>query len=713
MTLRAKLLLLLATVALIPLLLLTVLQYETMAGLARQLQAESRKMLSDGLTSALGQSVDTNAYALDHSAETVSLTLQLMAEEIEKRLAAPPQPAATVYENARFASRAEWPPGTRLASLGGSTPIPLTFDYPSVVYAPGSDPAAVRADAARLVPLTPVLRSLYAQHKTSVNQLFVGLTNGLFLLFPGHAEPAGYDHRHRAWYLTGLAANGTVWTPPMYSASTAQLTVVAARPVHRPDGSIAGVAAADIAVLFVLQRLQHLLYSSDSTTEASLDHLIARTDSILVQPRQGDLRVLARREYQQASPDWRADVKLGTIAPDDPRVARTVYAEIAAGRRGVLRLRYQGLDVLWAYCPVRAMGGALLFSLPFSRVTDEAAALNATLRKSTIAQLDVSIALGVILVLAVVAVAVVVASLASRPIRKLAEAAARIGSGDLSARADVAGSDEIGALGAAFNAMVPKLAEGLRMRSSLELARAVQQNLLPAKTLRIGPFDVAGASRYCDETGGDYYDFMDLSNGSPRVAVAVGDVSGHGIAAALLMASARALVRSSLGEMQEPAASMGHTNRLLSEDIQDGNFMTMALLVIDAAGRSVRWVNAAHDASLVLDVANGAFVPLDGGDLPLGIESAWRFTEHTLRLPEGHVVIAAGTDGIWEARNDRGEAFGRERLCESILRHAGRNAGEICERVIADLETFRNGAAQDDDVTLVIVTLDPAAGPGN
>ena len=353
-----------------------------------------------------------------------------------------------------------------------------------------------------------------------------------------------------------------------------------------------------------------------------------------------------------------------------------------------------------------ALGAAVLLVLPFDRVEEAAHDLDATLSAETVREVGTSVLLLIIVVACATALAFGTASFASLPIRRLAEATRRVGAGDLSARADVGGSDEIGQLAAAFNALVPRLQEGLRMRGSLELARAVQQNLLALAPPTIPGFDVAGLSRSCEETGGDYYDFLDLSgDGRRRLAVAVGDVTGHGIAAALLMANARALLRGILHENPRPASAVDRTNALLCGDIRDGSFVTLALTIVDPDQGELRWVNAAHDAPLVYDRSHDAFLPLAGADIPLGINPEWHFTERVVALDEGEMLVVIGTDGIWETENAAGEQFGRDRLRDLIRAHAGLPAVTICRRVVEQVDAFHGPAPQTDDVTLVVVKV--------
>jgi sigma-B regulation protein RsbU (phosphoserine phosphatase) len=249
------------------------------------------------------------------------------------------------------------------------------------------------------------------------------------------------------------------------------------------------------------------------------------------------------------------------------------------------------------------------------------------------------------------------------------------------------------------------------MQHSLELARAVQQNLLPIRPPEIPGFDIAGASEYCDETGGDYFDFVDLSHDARRnVAIAVGDVSGHGIAAALLMASARAALRGSIDEETSPRDAMERANRLLCADITDGSFMTLVLLLLDPATGVVRWVNAAHEAPLLYHVPSDTFIPLTGSDVPLGIDERWPYTEHTTPVPAGEVLVALGTDGIWETENPDGVAFGRGRWERLVRERAGLPAAEVCRTILADVAAFRGPSPPLDDVTLVVIKFTAVAG---
>ncbi len=254
--------------------------------------------------------------------------------------------------------------------------------------------------------------------------------------------------------------------------------------------------------------------------------------------------------------------------------------------------------------------------------------------------------------------------------------------------------------------MVPKLQNGLRMQAGLELARAVQQNLLPLEPPAIPGLDIAGASAYCDETGGDFYDIIDISRvGTRRVELAIGDVSGHGIGAALLMASVRAALRSSIDAGEAPAISVGRANRLLCTDVADGSFMTLVLASIDANAGTIRWVNAAHDAPAIYHRETDAFLATAGADVPIGIDPAWPYVEHRLTMPGGRVVAALATDGIWETENGAGHALRPRTVPGTHPRQCRPARGEICSEIMASVAAYRGDVPPADDVTLVIAAF--------
>ena len=170
-----------------------------------------------------------------------------------------------------------------------------------------------------------------------------------------------------------------------------------------------------------------------------------------------------------------------------------------------------------------------------------------------------------------------------RPVSRMEAAMARVETGDFGATVAVNTNDELGALAEHFNQMTEGLKERVRLRRSLDLAKEVQQNLLPQKTPAVHGLDIAGRSIYCDETGGDYYDFWDSQElGEGKLGVLIGDVSGHGLPSALLMATARAFLRQRSVLPGSLDVMISDVNRQLTRDVEEsGRFMTLFCLMID------------------------------------------------------------------------------------------------------------------------------------
>jgi sigma-B regulation protein RsbU (phosphoserine phosphatase) len=300
----------------------------------------------------------------------------------------------------------------------------------------------------------------------------------------------------------------------------------------------------------------------------------------------------------------------------------------------------------------------------------------------------------------------------SGPVQALIGFMRRVGAGDLEAQADFGGSREFRELSNALNGMIGDLRDRLRLRHSLDVAMQVQQRLLPGRPPRVPGLDVAGHSTYCDETGGDYYDFLVLDKAAPdTVLVALGDVMGHGVAAALVMSGARAVLRDRAGTAGSLANLMGRLNRMLAADLEGTRFMTMHLSFINARAGTFRWASAGHDPALIFDPATNRFEEAAAADLPLGIMDDVEYGEHSYGPLRTGQVIVVGTDGVWEMPNAVGEQFGKQRLRDAIRDSAAGSAGQIVQAVLDRLTTFRGDRRPTDDVTFVVLKVLAAETP--
>jgi len=247
-----------------------------------------------------------------------------------------------------------------------------------------------------------------------------------------------------------------------------------------------------------------------------------------------------------------------------------------------------------------------------------------------------------------------------------------------------------------------------RSRRWLAQAMEVQQNLLPNSGSVWDGLDIAGRSLFCDQTGGDYYDYFEKSDSASRtISIVAGDVSDHGLPSALLMTTARAFLRECASRPGSVSTIVGHVNRHLTHDVQaSGRFMTLFYAEIDCTDRRIHWVSAGHDPALVYDPRSGEFGELGGqGGLPLGVFGEAHYEEYHRELAAGQVLVI-GTDGIWEARNREGRMFGKLLLQQVIRDNVVRPAAEIVEKVLESLKQFLFPLDIQDDATLVVVKVE-------
>lgn len=244
-------------------------------------------------------------------------------------------------------------------------------------------------------------------------------------------------------------------------------------------------------------------------------------------------------------------------------------------------------------------------------------------------------------------------------------------------------------------------------KKALQLAAEVQKSLLPEAAPIIDGLDVAGSTISCDEVGGDYFDY--LSNtviGNDNLSIIIGDITGHGVDAALFMASARAFLRmraSQPGTVEDIVMAM---NRHLTRDMEKtGRFMTMFYLVIERSNSRLRWVRAGHDPALLYDPNTDRFVELSGPGIALGVDEEYTYQQQQTEQLLRDQVIVLTTDGIFEACNQNGEMFGKQRLKSVVRRDHSKSSQAILDNIMLEHARFTYGVDREDDLTLVIVKI--------
>jgi sigma-B regulation protein RsbU (phosphoserine phosphatase) len=238
-----------------------------------------------------------------------------------------------------------------------------------------------------------------------------------------------------------------------------------------------------------------------------------------------------------------------------------------------------------------------------------------------------------------------------------------------------------------------------RLERELQLAMEIQQRFQPTAPPVVSGYEFQGISFPCYEIGGDYYDFIQREDG--RLVIALGDVSGKGTAAALLMSSLHASIHAQTGSHDSLVETISAVNRYLADNIPSNRFVTLFYAELDPESGALSFLNAGHNPPLIVHAA-GTVEQLASGGLPLGINGDAEYREGRTTLQAGDVLVIY-SDGVTEAASPSGEEFGPTRLYEVVSRNVDSSAAGIRDRIESALTKFSQGTQAADDITLVIV----------
>ncbi len=240
-----------------------------------------------------------------------------------------------------------------------------------------------------------------------------------------------------------------------------------------------------------------------------------------------------------------------------------------------------------------------------------------------------------------------------------------------------------------------------KLRQSILIAREIQQYFLPQYFEQVPGFEIDGWGQTCDETGGDYYDYFQFFD--EKLAIVIGDVAGHGIGAALIMASARAALRAYTENLKEVEEIFFKLNNLLESNLEYSNFMTLLFLMIDANNNTLQYISAGHEGPLMFRSNSDEVIEYPSTGVALGIIKDSKFkVSDLIKLEKGDLFILF-TDGLVEVHNKNKEMLGKQRLINFIKKHKHKSVKELKKLIIQFWFDFKEDMPQEDDISLILI----------
>jgi len=695
MKFRWKLLILFLLISIVPVIGLRSFGIHNVHLMADALKEKVREAHRQEAVNRLHMVVSEYARTLGSMREQLEMALFSQAFEVERSLS---KPAEEKPPTGASSAAAHQVPGK--VETGKVFP---DFSAQCFITAPGVPAFHVTEEKRRLQSVGPVYEAISRHLGGIVLWQFAALESGLCSAYPCYRPKGeGFDPRHQVWYRSAFREKLSYWTMPYRDVATGRWVMAISIPLRGPDHEVAGVTSLVVPLDAVID-----MVSTVAEVPAGTLVMLVTLDGDRASGLVG-ARVLAVRQSLQDG-QW-AEKPLAErgqwLESADGEGYHSLLQDMAIRTTRVRDLPYEGALCFWAYGPLPGQGTDFVFIVPQKKVMESSSRVvdSITLRVRRVAYFTF-VFLVVMIILAFL-LALRFSRTVTKPLEALVAASRRLAQGDFDARVEIRSRDEFGDMARVFNQMGPQLKAHAQMRRDLEIAREIQQILLPEKPPSVPGLDIAGKILYSDETGGDLFDFLCERDIRPdQLCVVVGDVSGHGIPAAILMATVRSALRVRANSSESLAAITADINRHFARDVgQSGQFMTLFLGRINRAAGQLQWVRAGHEPALLYDPKGDAMQILKGGGLPLGIQPDTSFQESSCEFAPGQILVI-GTDGIAETRNAEGAFFGRERMQTVIRDNAHRSSIEIVDAMFEAATAFCGEGRQEDDLTLVVVKV--------
>lgn len=537
--------------------------------------------------------------------------------------------------------------------------------------------------------------------------IYTSTDSGITRIFPwGTGIDSRYDPRTRPWFKNANVTGRLFWTEPYIDAFGHGLMVTCSEPIETSNSNYHWVAASDVTI--------------ETINQWFIGTQIGKLGYAMLIDKKGN--VIARPGLSAGDRKWDESFKTENILRSNNTELEAIARNMTAGNTGVERCRFEEGEKFIAYAPVKYVNWSVGIVMPVEEVVAPALAT-----KERIASASIDSASRVnyktnniknLFILVFAALFLVVSGLSlffsrniTSPVMKLKKGSEALGKGDLEYHVDVRTGDEFEDLADSFNKMASDLkdhidrlrrttAEKERMHKELEIARGIQQSILPESPPLVEGIDLAALNIPAQEIGGDFYDFIPLSK--DRWGLVIADVSGKGIPAALFMALSRTLIRASTASNPAALEAINQANRMICEDSKTAMFVTLFYAILDAKSRTLTYVNAGHNPPVLFQSESSRVAMLKAHGIALGVVDDAGLESSEMELKSGDVLMLY-TDGVTEAMNENNEEFGLERAVNLIRDSRMLSAQEMAKMIKDEVMAFSGALPQYDDITLMIV----------
>ena len=503
-----------------------------------------------------------------------------------------------------------------------------------------------------------------------------------------------HDYFTREWYLKGIASENGYWSDPYYDEAGAETMLCTyVLPVKDSQGQVAGVFGADVSLAWLTEQVKNMDLSADTGSIASVGATFAEHPAYAF--------ILGRNGDFLAHPDPARILHDNFFQVDQNEGYVEVGRAMLAGESGKRVTKVNGISAYFFYAPLMHSGWSMGIVVPVDNVTAPGLILGLLI--------TLLMASGLVLAYFLFRRSI---KLTARPLKFLVRSTEEVAKGNFDTPLpQLRFYDEIHQLRDSFEHMqlsltnyVDELTKATTREAAigreLDIARNIQMSMLPAQGLVTRKeIDLFGQLTPAKAVGGDLYDYFVRDN---QLYFCIGDVSGKGVPAAMVMAVTSALFRSLSDGEASPAQVMSGLNENQSSRNESLMFVTLFFGILDLSSGKLRYCNAGHDAPLIIGPDGSVEMLQVESNLAVGVMPGWEFVEQEVTLTSGSLLFLY-TDGLTEAENPVHALFGMDRILEEARKDGKQSPADFVASMQAAVHTFVDGAEPSDDLTMLAI----------